>query len=377
MKDFPLYRSVPSCVTATLLIAAPLLLLALSPLSGLYAVLLVALILPAAACMAGLIAGLIPMVLGAAAGLISMYLLLGQWGLVLSAVYVVPILIAFAAVVALRVPFWRGCGVLVGVHLLSFLAVYVLLQRLAGGDFYAWAGEQAMTALSQWDMGDAMLYQLYAMGLLNLTNELAEGALQHVQGGYMLSAAARKDLLLSVNTMVTSNLQSLVPSLIVSQSLLGGVSCLLLPLRFGFLAEEKRAFLREAPSEARAEEGPQKVDFPDLGMPPLSLWHIPEGMGWQVGVALVLGYILRITEPPALRVAGIILYAAASNIFVIQGAALVNYLQKMRGVRRGWRVAVPLLLLTTSLLMIIGIFDQISNIRRLRKPRLPKEDDFE
>ena len=118
------------------------------------------------------------------------------------------------------------------------------------------------------------------------------------------------------------------------------------------------------------------MDFPDLEMPPLQTWHIPRGIGWQVGLALIGGYLLRFSGTHAVKIAGIMLYAAASGVFMIQGAAFINFMQKRRGTKRFWRVLVPLLLMTTPFLMFIGIFDQFNNVRGLRKPPEPKEDIF-
>ena len=374
MKDFPLYRSGRSAIIGTLILAVPLLLLASTPLLGLYAVLIVLFLLPVALCMASLMCGLLPMVIGAAAGLISMHMLLGMNGLTLSALYLLPILLAFLLVILRRVPFWKGCAVMIGVHLATLAAVYAVLQQWTGGALYAAAGAAAAQALENWELGDTMLYQFYAMGLIGLPESLAEGALRPVAGGYTLSSAARADLLLSVRTLVETALTTLIPNIIVSQSILGGVLSLLLPLRFGFIAAEKRAFLSESDDQYMTDEtGKKKVAFPDLGMPPFSLWHVPRGIGWQVGAALILGYFLRVSATPALSVAGVILYSAASAVFIIQGAALINFTQKSRGTRRVWRVVVPVLLAAFSVLSLIGIFDQIVNIRGLRKPREPKE----
>ncbi len=370
MKDFPLFRSAKAGAVGTLLIAAPLLLLSLSPLTGLYAAVAVLLLLPAASCLAGLACGAAPMMLGAAAGIYSMYRFAGQAGLLLSCAYILPILAAFVIVVSSRTPFWRGCAVMIGVHLACFSALYLLLQRLAGGNLYTAAGDAAVSALESWEAGDSMLYQLYSMGVISLKDKLARNSILPVLGGYQLSAAARKDLLLSVRTLVAEGTKALAPNLMVSHSILSGVACLLLPLRFGFILEERRAFLRGAPADG--EKKP--LDFPDLGMPPLSLWHLPRGIGWQVGAALAAGYFLRYGASITVQTAGIILYAASSAVFMIQGAAAVNFLQKSRGAKRVWRVIVPLALSMLSLLMFIGIFDQISNFRRLRKPREPKED---
>ena len=138
-----------------------------------------------------------------------------------------------------------------------------------------------------------------------------------------------------------------------------GLNWICIP-RFGYLAAERRAFLSEtAEGTVTDAQGRAQVDFPDLQMPRFETWHLPRGIGWQVGAALVAGYFLR---------------TAARSLFIIQGAALVNFMQKARGTKRTWRVIVPILLMLFSVLVFLGIFDQISNIRGLRKPRDTKED---
>lgn len=375
MKDFPMIRSVRAGVVGTALIAVPLLALSCFPLTGVYVALLTLLVLPVALCTVGLVCGLLPMLVSAAFGLFSLYRAMGSMALGLGAVYVLPILLAFLVIVSQRIPFWKGCAILIGVHVAALAAVYLLLQQGTGGNLYTAAGDAAASALQDWELGDMMLYQLYTMGLIGLPEKLADGMLLPVLGGYTLSAAARTDLLLSLRTLMNSLLTLWIPSTIVSQSLLGGVGCLLLPLRFGYVAAERRAFRGNATEGyVTREDGRQAVDFPDLGMPPLSLWHLPRGIGWKVGAALAVGYFLRQSAAPAAAIAGILLYSAASSIFTIQGMALIHFMQKSRGVRMVWRVVVPLVLLLFSVLSLVGIFDQMTNIRGLRKPREPKEE---
>ena len=377
MKEaFPLIRSMKSCVVGALALVLPFLLLALpaqgalGPLSALYAVLLTLYLLPPALCTVEMVCGTLPMGIGLAAAFAAMYALTGSMGLLLTAVYVLPVLIAFFAAVSLRVPFRRCVFLLMGVHAAALTVVFLLCQHMAGGDLYSAAGNAAADFLKNWEAGDMMLYQLYASGLITLSGENANSVLRQVLGGYQLSAAARADMLLSVRAMVTEIMQGLVPYTLVSRSIIGGVACMLLPMRFGFLAEEKRAFLRDE----TPENGKSKICFPDLDMKPFSLWHLPRGIGWQVGAALAVGYLFRASSTPALATAGGILYAAASSIFTVQGAAALNFIQKSRGTRRSWRVIVPVLLMATQILVFIGIFDQISNFRGLRKPPEPKED---
>ena len=109
-------------------------------------------------------------------------------------------------------------------------------------------------------------------------------------------------------------------------------------------------------------------------MPPLSMWFVPRGYGWQLGLMLVAGYVLGGSAASGAAIAGRILYAAANAVFTIQGLAVINFMQKARGVKLARRVIVPALLLLFSILPFLGIFDQVANIRGLRKPKEPKED---
>lgn len=366
MKDFPMIRSLKSSVIATLAIAVPMLLLAQSPITGIYAALLLIMAAPTACCMAGTISGLAPMIVCALACVGSLYGLAGVTGVGIAAVYLFPLLIGFVVLICCRVPFWKGCGVMIGLHVAAMAAVFLILQNLAGGSLYTAAGDGAAQYLSEWEYGDSMLYQAYAMELISLPSSLEEGMLVQVTGGYALSEAARADLLLSVRSLVENLLAGWVPSLIASQSILGGTACLLLPFRFGFLANERRAFKNQPHSEK----------FCNLDMPPLDSWHIPRGIGWKVGLALIGGYLLSTlsTSVPG-QIAGSMLYSGASALFAIQGAATMNFVQKLKGVKRFWRVAVPILLWAFSLLKIIGILDQVMNIRGLRRPPEEMEDE--
>ncbi len=383
-KNLPLVRSVKACVTGALLVALPFLFFMLpgqrilGPLPALYASLLILYLLPTALCLVTAVCGLASAAAGLAAAMACMYTLTGPQGLMLSALYLVPVFAAFLIVLRFEIPFWKSLLAMIAVHAAALTCVFLLARGMAGGDLYTGAGNAVADFLENWDMGDLMLYQMYSMGLIDLKSDLAGSALMQVAGGYALSDAARADMLLSVRSLISSLLRGIAPHLIVSQSVTGGTACLLLSLRFGFLAEEKREFLRNEPAVEEAEgEKKRPVNFPDLGMPPFSQWHIPRGIGWQVGAALAAGYLLRASNTPALETAGVLLYGAASSVFAVQGLAAVNFLQKKRGSRRFWRVLVPLLLSGTAIPMIAGLFDQINNFRGLRKPPEPKEDFLE
>ena len=372
-------RSVKSAVVGSLLLMIPYLLLLpgreiLGPLPAVYAVMLTVYLLPLALCLVTMVCGVLPMLIGLITALSTITTLMGTTGLALCALYALPVVGTFLTLVQMQVPFKKSCPIMIGVHVAALALVFAVSQKMTGGDLYNQAGSAVADFLKSWDLGDLLLYEFYSMGLIDLRESLRDNALQSGLYSFTLSDAAREDMLLSVRTMITGQLQLLIPNLIATQSILGGVACLLLPLRFGYLAEEKRAFLRDEPMGELGEK--QKVDFPTLDMPPFQTWHIPRGIGWQVGVALIGGYLLRYSGAFALRIAGIMLYGAASSVFMIQGAAFLNFFQKRRGSRRFWRVIVPLLLMTTPFLTFIGIFDQMNNARGLRKPPEPKEDTF-
>lgn len=375
MKNFPMIRSSRAALVGTLAVSLPMLILSLSPLTGVYAVLFVLYLLPVALCTVGMVCGALPMLISAAAGLVSMHMLLGSSAVMLAAVYVLPIVAAFAAAVSLNLSFKRSAPLMIGVHIAALAAAYLLLQKLAGGDLYTAAGDAAASLLGHWELGDTMLYQLFAMGMITLPQEMQETMLVSKEEILVLSDAARTDMLLSVRMLVSAMLAGFIPSLIAGQSLLGGVGCLYLPIRFGYIAAEKRAFRNEKPdSYTVREDGKKILNFPTLGMPPLSLWFIPRGIGLQVGVAMVAGYLMQSSVSAALAVGGVILYTAASTVYMIQGMALINFMQKAKGVKRIWRIIVPGVLLGLSVLPYVGLFDQITNIRGLRKPREPKEE---
>ena len=132
MKNFPMIRSSRAALVGALAVSLPMLILSLSPLTGVYAVLFVLYLLPVALCTVGMVCGALPMLISAAAGLVSMHMLLGSSAVMLAAVYVLPIVAAFAAAVSLNLSFKRSAPLMIGVHIAALAAAYLLLQKLAG-----------------------------------------------------------------------------------------------------------------------------------------------------------------------------------------------------------------------------------------------------
>ena len=112
-------------------------------------------------------------------------------------------------------------------------------------------------------------------------------------------------------------------------------------------------------------------------MPPLRDWHIPRPWGLRIGI-LGAGYFLSLSANGALNLLGKMFFSLFSAVYSIQGIATLNFIQHKKGTRRGWRVALPIILsmLMPNALMFLGLIDQVMNIRMLRPmPEMPEGFD--
>ena len=367
MKDFPLIRSGKAALIGFLLLAVPMLLLSLTPITGIYVVLFVLFVLPMGLCLVSGLGGLIPGMAGLLCGLIACQHLLGVQGLAAAAIYLIPVFAVFHLILWQKLPFFKGCSLMIVTHILAFSCVYLYAQQLFDHQLYQAVADMAVKALAEMPECDILLIQMYQMGVITLPDALQEQLRILPSGLYFITPAAKQDLLLSIGALVENFLVSMVMLMMAQHAIISGVACLLLPQRFGKIAYDKQVFL--------AKEGKNIPSFPDLNMPPLSLWHIPRGMGWKVGLAWVAGSLLQATaQSTAAAMAGSILYYGATALFTWQGAALLNFTQKARGTKRPFRVMIPLLFYALGILPYMGIFDQIINLRGLRKPPEPKEE---
>ena len=188
-------RSVKSAVIGSILVIFPYLLLLpgreiVGPLPAVYAVLLTVYLLPTALCLVTMVCGAAPMVLGLGTALSAVYALMGLTGLMLAALYTVPIMAAFLFIIWKQIPFKKSCPALIGVHVAALAAVFAVCQSLTGGDLYNAAGSRAAEFLGSWEMGDLLLYEFYSMGLIDLNESLRENAVRSSLYSFSLSDAA-------------------------------------------------------------------------------------------------------------------------------------------------------------------------------------------
>lgn len=369
MRVIPLLRSPGAAARWIVLMLLPFALTLASPLLAPYAILLIYYLAPLCVCLTAVLGGLVPMLAGVVACMMTLHRLFGLTGALMGCLYLAPVAAAFAVVFALRLPFLRAAAVAAAAMFLSQLAVFLILQSMTGGRMYEAAGDAVAAYVAGSESCDALLVTLYQSGLIGAAGELSGDMLIEAIGGFTLTDAARADFLLSLSTAVRTLLSAFVPGALVSQSVYTGVGAVALGVRLGRVAWQRKAFKR---SDGETEK------FPDLGMPPLAKWHLPRGWGLRVGV-LAVGYPLMALGGGTLALAGALMYAAFSAVYAVQGVAFVNFVQHKRDSKRGWRIAAPLLLflLARQALVILGVVDQISGARGLRPPiqRNQRKDD--
>ena len=317
--------------------------------------------------MIGLIAGLIPMFFCLLMALAALLRVGGAMLLGFGALYLLPMTAVYVYCLLRRQPFWHSCAALALALSGALTVIYALVQGMTGGQLYAAAGDAVMQSLDGLAMRDSLLYTLHQMGLLSLPQAMRETALVAVEGGYAFSAEAAQELTLQCRTLVMSLLHGLLPALLVSGTATNVLTGMGLGIYFGRRAAQKRAFKRDEPEQ----------DIPDLGMPELRYWHIPRPWGLRIGI-LAVGYlIMRLPVGDTLYLLGALMWQAFCVCFAVQGLAAINFNQHQRGTRKGWRVAAIIAAMTVSLfqsvLMIIGVFDQINNARGLRPALKPRD----
>ncbi|NLB39126.1 MAG: DUF2232 domain-containing protein, partial [Clostridiales bacterium] len=116
-------------------------------------------------------------------------------------------------------------------------------------------------------------------------------------------------------------------------------------------------------------EGPQQQLFEHTLPPVFSNWFIPKQYGNLLWVLAGFYLISRLGGNPTLFLAGGMMYNVFQAVYVLQGLSLVNSYQKARGTQPRMRglTMVLLFLVAPPILMVLGLFDQLRDPRKLRK----------
>ena len=316
-----------------------------------------------------LTAGLVPALICLVMMLISLAVSGGMLVCAFGAGYLLPMMAAWLWCLTEKKRFWTSCGAVMAALVVSLAAIYMILQGMTKGMLYDAAGGAAAAAVNVLPARDSLLYMLASNGLLGLPSSMQDTALVAVPGGYILSAEAVSELLLQIRSMVSSLLQGLIPSMLISGSAQNAVAGIALSIYFGRRAAQRRAY----------KYNEEEQETPDLSMPPLRTWHIPRPWGLRIGL-LASGYLLiRSGSNGMLVMLGTMMWQTFCFCYIVQGLATLNHSQHRRGTAKGWRVAVIVLAFVFRFmqvaLAVVGVVDQISDSRGLRKPLLPHNEE--
>ena len=315
----------------------------------------------------------------------GMYVLFGTPAAYITLGYLLPTFLLFLILHWKKVKDLYAAPALILCQLLSQVAVFLLLNNQVGGELFFKAGEGVARLLSDNEMGDMLMISMANYGLLPLSSDLAKDAVTVTESGaYLLNAAAKSELLLSVRALVSNLLSALLPGMLISHSVETGLLCWLWPRhreeRNQMPQEEKQQekFRRRSGKVFDLPEDPKELEstLKEKRIPHLSLWHLPRPWGLRIGI-LGLGYFLVSSDNTALAMLGQMFYCLFTTVFSIQGLATLNFVQQKKGSRYQWRVALPVVLTLAfpNTLTILGLMDQLTNMRMLRPMRRPPDDE--
>ncbi len=397
-------RSLQAAIWLTVLMALPMLAFSSSVLSGLCGMWLIILLGPLVLMAAGLWGGLLPMLTGLLAFLLQPLLALDHQAALLMGLYLAPFTACFIFVTVRQTPFFKAAGLLCGVYLVSAFSCLLILQRISNGSMYLILARRIADLVTRTEYGDQLLITLYQNGLIRLAPSLLIPA-QGMLGG--LSALGRQELTASLVSTLADGF-SQAPSMAVTYSVwccFGGFGLLvylgkrsLQKKKYGDIRKKQlmdavsrqREAVRNGDASARLElesyeafltrmaqqEKDQPMDYPDFGMPSFSTWYLPRGLGLMLAVPAIGLLMSALGTSVAERTVGSILGSLFLSVYELQGVAVLDFVQKKSGRSLGGRCVFTgiLLLLFQFLFVILGLVDQVMNIRRLR-PAAPQNGE--
>ena len=389
-------RSLKAAIWLTALMVLPALAFSSSVLSGLCGLWVTVLAGPVLLMAAGLWGGLAPLLTGLAIFILQPVYPLGWQAAMLAALYLAP----FAAVLFLvnvrRTPFFRAAGLLCCAYLAGAFSCLLVLQRLSSGDMYMILARRVADLVTRTEYGDRLLINLYQNGLIRLDPSLLIRA-QGLVGG--LSVLGRQELTNSLVSALADGF-SQAPSGAVTYAVWCCFGGFALMVDLGRRAAQKRRYgdirkkqlmdavarqreaIRQGNPSARLElesyesfldrmtrqDKDAPSDGPDFGMPSFSTWYLPRGLGLLMAVPALGLLMSALGTSVAERTVGAMLGALFTSVYGMQGVAVLDFVQKKTGRSLAGRCVftVILLFLFRFLFVLMGLIDQVMNIRHLR-----------
>ena len=296
---------------------------------------------------AAALGGILPSLAGVSIIAIGATTLYGTQGLLLL-LYLLPLTIALLVCLEMRVPFFKTAAIVTAAFVVSLVLVFVMLQKMAGGNLYESIAHLATDSLDKMPLRDSFLYSLWRSGFL--THGMGADA-QIFESAQNANWAFKPEVVSEFYKQIHARLEILLAGLF--PGLLTNFSIFL-----GFLTTGLALKLANRYSTAD-----------DLDMPPFSLWFIPRQAG-KAMMILALGYLVTLlSRQPIFQTTGQLMYNVFFSLYAIQGLAYSAYLLKRRGSKRVVRLVLLVLFyfILSPVAMLMGVYDQARDPRKLRE----------
>ena len=362
MRSLKLYTSPRAALWSLLPLAALLYLQTRMPFSGLYLGMMMLLAMPFVLQIILTVAGLAPAALALVLCAGAMQLSVGPMGTLAALIYLLPPIAAYVICLELKLH-WPKAMLLIGASLaLATLLLFLYARQSLGADPFAALTRSATEAMESLPERDYFLDSLYRLGFLQLPDQIAASPLVPKDGGgYTFSEAALAEFYKQLSLRLDLWFRALLPTLVSSFSVWLGVAGLYISTHYGKRHAQRLAF--------RGPEGlKQESVFTGISLPDFAKWHIPKPQGFLLFACGGIYLLTRLSPGGSLSLAGQMLYQLFAAFFSIQGLSLINHLQKRGNSRPFMRVLsmIGLLLILPQAAVLIGVYDQLTDARKLR-----------
>ena len=252
----------------------------------------------------------------------------------------------------LRRPRWYREGWIHGsVAVVSLVAVILYLRGCYPGGIAKGVTTALVTAIGNAPNGAELLFQLHQAGFVPLDHSmtlLTEGA----DGLFYMTDEVRLQLLFGLRPRLEEALTLAIPSCAVYLVALTALLAVMLPVT------------------ARRRRG-EKDDTPRFDK-----WRLPKEAGLPVACLLIGGAFPMFTGIPAIVAMGQMTSAVASVVFGVLGAAVMRFASRLSGRRPviTWVMILLAAVCVPQLLTLLGVLDQVMDMRKLRKINESEDD---
>lgn len=362
MRSLKLYTSPKAALWSLLPLAAVLFLLTRMPFPGLYLGMTLLFVMPfllqIILCVAGLAPASLALMLGAAA----MQLAMGPQGMQAALLYLLPPIAAYLVCLQLRID-WQWSMLAIGLSVIAAaLMLFFFARSIMGSDPFAALTKSAADAMEALPERDYFLDTFYRFGILALPEHIAASPLVPKEGGgFTFSPEALAEFYKQIGLRLDLWFRALLPVLISSYSIWLGVTGPFVSTHYGRRHAQRLAF-------RSGEEVKQEDIFQGFRLPDFATWYLPRMQGYALFACGGIYLLTRMAPGGTFALAGRMLYQVFAALFSIQGLSLINHLQKRGNSRpfvRGLSM-MGLLAVLPLAVMFAGIYDQISDPRKLR-----------